>query len=152
MASRADRKVIAILSVCDGALRVLRSEKRFSQLHIREHIKAGESYLKYVRDNYSSNYTEADVDETLRSLDAWARRLNEMKVGDELQTKVLVKIGVMGCEDILQYIRNPIRVEWLTNIHKNMQKLDDMIDPDGTAFLSLEKADDILSALYENIS
>lgn len=152
MASKADRRAIAILSVCDGALRVIRKEKRFSQVKIQDHVKAGETYIGYVRDNYSKNYTEHDVKITLRNLDAWGRELDKFIPTDELHTRVLVKIGIMGISDLLDVVRNPIRVEWLTNIYDNMQVLDDMIDPEGTAFLSMEQADEILSALYRNIT
>lgn len=151
MPSKSDRKVIAILSVCDGALRVLRNEKRFSQVDVIDHVKAGEQYLEYVRENYSHNYNDEDVIKTLKSLDRWAKDLETMGISDQLQTKVLVKIGIMGCEDILTYVKNPIRVEWMTNIHENMEKLDNMVDPEGTAFLSLDKANEILESLYKSV-
>ena len=151
MASKSDRIAVTILSVCDGALRVLRRERRFSQVNVIEHIKDGERYLEYVRDNYSNNYTEDDVDKTLRSMDQWARSMNDHKIPESLHTRVLVKIGVMGITDLLTYVKNPTRVEWLTNIYNNMQELDDMIDPMGTAFISMDQANMILNSLYEEI-
>ncbi len=151
MASKADRAAIAIISTAHGAVRVLLNERRFSRLDLRDDLEELNEYCANVRDTWSDNVTPKDIAWTLKRLDNWGEYLNKIQVSDELQTKVLVKIGMMSIGDLLEKINNTSRKKKLQRIYSEMEELDNFTDRKGTAFLSMKQADVILDRLYQEI-
>lgn len=151
MASRENRAALTIIATAHGAIRVLLSEKRFSRLDMQEDLEKLNIYCQRVRDGWPGKYKTRDLQWIQEKMQNWGEYIDERIRGDELQTKVLVKIGTMAAGDLLDKLKNPPEKRKIQRLYSGMERIDGFTDAQGTAFLSLEQADAILQRLYKEI-
>jgi len=151
MSSKSTRCGIIIISVIHGAVRVLLNEKRFARVDMMDELNRFNKQVASVRDRYAPDYNEKDIVWSHRKLDDWAKKLEELCIPGELQTVVLVNVALTALDDLLAKVNFKPRAELLESLRPTLSRLHDFVDPGGIRFSAFEKADVVLSGLYNLI-
>jgi len=151
MASKAEVRALTIVSVAQGAIRVLLAEKRFSRIDMSEKLKVLNDMCGILYTTYSNNYTEGEEARQLVKMLRWHEAVNELGVDESLRSIVLVNVALMGLSDILCKLKNPGRIRDIQQLIISLDEFSKFLDPEGRRFSGYEQAGDILKLLYEEI-
>ena len=150
MCSQAERQSVAILATISGSIKVLLSEKRFSQLNVRNDLSDLEALVDGAIEKWAK-MSEKDVFTVHTQQAEWAQELDAMGIPDDLKTVMLVKISLLAATDLFQKVKQPGKIVAMASIVDRLEIVDKFVDADGTAFSSLELTDKILQSLYNKI-
>ena len=151
MSSKGDKSAMALISVAQGAIRRLISEKMFSQVNMNEDLIALDKTLGTTQLNWCPNLIHKDQMFILIAIHNWDADLRKLGFEDGIKTTVLVKIATRAVGDLLDKLSNPIRKRNVYAIFNKLEKIDMLVDANNTAFLSGQDADKILNSLYKQV-
>jgi len=151
MASYADRKGIAIISTVQGVFNIVVKESRIGRLDLLTDIKNMAEYCATTRDTWIHSITGQDLLRINDALTRWGMELDKVIKDDKFKTIVLIKLSLMAVDDLLAITKNKKRLAKLQPIYDMTVLVDEYLDFEGRAFLSMEESNMVLDLLYKEL-
>ncbi len=150
--SRASIQSLSLLATVSGTMKVLESlENKENTIHYRfmkPHITATRESSDNAVYKWDCNGDELkNAAKIVKHMQAWDKYMDEN--GIVLTPLILVSVALQCVLDLHTKVQSSSKKALLDPILDNLKKVSDYLDPHGDKFDDYEKADEILSKLYE---